>query len=107
MIRATRRQIITIAAGALSFSGLARREFAAAHADDAIEAHGLSAFGDLAYPADFTHFRYADPTAPKGGTFSQIGPDQLYNQNFLTFNSLNSYILKGDAAQGMELTFAR
>src|SRR4029077_18884621 len=27
-------------------------------------------------------------------------------QNFLTFNSLNSYILKGDAAQGMELTFA-
>jgi microcin C transport system substrate-binding protein len=23
-----------------------------------------------------------------------------------TFNSLNSYILKGDAAQGMELTFA-
>src|SRR4029077_20548486 len=25
---------------------------------------------------------------------------------FLTFNSLNSYILKGDAAQGMELTFS-
>ena len=38
--------------------------------------------------------------------FSQIGPDRHYNQNFLTFNSLNSYILKGDAAQGMELTFA-
>ncbi len=46
------------------------------------------------------------PNAPKGGTFSQIGPDRQYNQNFLTFNSLNSYILKGDAAQGMELTFA-
>ena len=29
-----------------------------------------------------------------------------FNQNFLTFNTLNSYILKGDAAQGMELTFA-
>ena len=27
--------------------------------------HGLSAFGDLAYPADFTHFAYADPDAPK------------------------------------------
>ena len=38
--------------------------------------------------------------------FSQIGPDRQFNQNFLTFNSLNSYILKGDAAQGMELTFA-
>jgi microcin C transport system substrate-binding protein len=77
-----------------------------AGADDDIEAHGLSAFGDLAYPPDFPHFRYVDPRAPKGGKFSQIGPDRQYNQNFLTFNSLNSYILKGDAAQGMELTFA-
>ncbi len=78
----------------------------AARAEAEIEAHGLSAFGDLAYPADFPHFRYVDPQAPKGGTFSQIGPDRQFNQNFLTFNSLNSYILKGDAAQGMELTFA-
>jgi microcin C transport system substrate-binding protein len=38
--------------------------------------------------------------------FSQVGSTRQYNQNFLTFNSLNSYILKGDAAQGMELTFA-
>ena len=30
----------------------------------------------------------------------------MFNQGFLTFNSLNSYILRGDAAQGMELTFA-
>ena len=77
-----------------------------ASAGDAIESHGLSAFGDLAYPPDFQHFSYVDPTAPKGGMFSQIGPDRQFNQNFLTFNSLNSYILKGDAAQGMELTFA-
>jgi len=77
-----------------------------ARAGDAIESHGMSAFGDLAYPADFQHFRYVDPAAPKGGVFSQIGPDRQFNQNFLTFNSLNSYILKGDAAQGMELTFA-
>ncbi len=66
----------------------------------------MSAFGDLAYPADFPHFRYVDPRAPKGGKFSQIGPDRIYNQNFLTFNSLNSFIFKGDAAQGLELTFA-
>ena len=38
--------------------------------------------------------------------FSQIGANRQYNQNFLTFNSLNSYILKGDGALGMELTFA-
>ena len=82
------------------------RGISPARAEADIESHGLSAFGDLAYPADFRHFRYVNPSAPKGGTFSQIGPDRLYNQNFLTFNSLNSFILKGDAAQGMELTFA-
>ena len=66
----------------------------------------MSAFGDLVYPANFPHFNYVNPDAPKGGGFSQIGPNRQYNQSFLTFNSLNSYILKGDAAQGMELTFA-
>jgi microcin C transport system substrate-binding protein len=68
--------------------------------------HGMSAFGDLKYPADFAHFNYVNPNAPKGGMFSQIGPNRQFNQSFQTFNSLNSYILKGDAAQGMELTFA-
>ncbi|HYA06997.1 MAG TPA: extracellular solute-binding protein, partial [Xanthobacteraceae bacterium] len=83
-----------------------RTSLRGARADEDIESHGLSAFDDLGYAADFKHFRYVDPNAPKGGTFSQIGPDRQYNQNFLTFNSLNSYILKGDAAQGMDLTFA-
>src|SRR6478672_12483911 len=68
--------------------------------------HGMSAFGDLNYPADFPYFDYVNPKAPKGGVFSQIGPSRQFNQSFQTFNSLNSYILKGDAAQGMELTFA-
>jgi microcin C transport system substrate-binding protein len=77
-----------------------------ARAQSETERHGISAFGDLKYPADFKHFDYVNPDAPKGGTFSQLGPNKQYNQNFLTFNSLNSYILKGDAAQGMELTFA-
>jgi microcin C transport system substrate-binding protein len=62
--------------------------------------HGLSAFGDLAYPADFKHFAYANPDAPKGGAFSLVGWGGV-----TTFNSLNNYILKGDAAQGLELLF--
>ena len=61
---------------------------------------GLSAFGDLAYPANFEHFAYANPDAPKGGTFSLVGWGGV-----TTFNSLNNYILKGDAAQGLELLF--
>jgi microcin C transport system substrate-binding protein len=70
------------------------------------ERHGISAFGDLRYPPDFKHFDYVNPNAPKGGVFSHVGATRAFNQNFLTFNSLNSFILKGDGAQGMELTFA-
>lgn len=29
--------------------------------------HGLSLFGDVKYPANFPHFDYVNPTAPKGG----------------------------------------
>jgi len=70
------------------------------------ESHGMSAFGDLKYPADFKHFGYVNPDAPKGGIFSQVGTSKQYNQNFFTFNSLNSFVLKGDAPMGMEITFA-
>jgi microcin C transport system substrate-binding protein len=62
--------------------------------------HGLSIFGELKYPADFKHFDYVNPDAPKGGKASQIGPSGV-----TTFDSFNSFILKGDAAQGMELVF--
>ena len=101
----TRRSVLKLAAGAAAGIGALRWSAASQAAEDA-ETHGLSAFGDLKYPANFTHFSYVDLNAPKGGTFSQIGPNRQFNQSFLTFNSLNSYILKGDAAQGMELTFA-
>jgi microcin C transport system substrate-binding protein len=106
VIFASRRRALALAAGSAAGFLVLPPAWSRARADDSIESHGLSAFGDLAYPADFHHFRYVDPKAPKGGSFSQIGPNRQFNQNFLTFNSLNSYILKGDAAQGMELTFA-
>ena len=105
MLKLTRRRVLE-ASAAVALASAARGVASSADAADAIESHGMSAFGDLAYPADFRQFRYVNPNAPKGGSFSQIGPDRLYNQNFLTFNSLNSFILKGDAAQGMQLTFA-
>ncbi|TDT96860.1 microcin C transport system substrate-binding protein [Azorhizobium sp. AG788] len=71
----------------------------------AVERHGLSSFGELKYPKDFKNFDYVFPGAPKGGTFSQIGPTAAYNQSFQTFNSLNGYILRGDGAQGIALIF--
>ncbi len=97
----TRRDTLVLGAGAVT--NLMARPVAA-QAEP--ERHGISAFGDLKYPPDFKHFDYVNPNAPKGGIFSQIGPTRAFNQNFLTFNSLNTFILKGDGAQGMELTFA-
>ena len=32
--------------------------------------HGFTLYGDLKYPAGFTHFDFANPDAPKGGTFT-------------------------------------
>jgi microcin C transport system substrate-binding protein len=101
----SRRRVLVLSAGAMVAPALLRSSGAAVAAGE-IETHGLSGFGDLKYPADFKHFDYVNPDAPKGGIFSHIGGVRLYNQNFLTFNSLNSFILKGDGAMGMELTFA-
>jgi len=99
----TRRDTLLLGAGALALVVVVARP---ADAQVGPERHGVSAFGDLKYPADFKHFEYVDPHAPKGGVFSHVGSTRAFNQNFLTFNSLNSFILKGDGAQGMELTFA-
>src|SRR6266498_1352768 len=97
----TRRETLLLGAAVLA-STIARP----ALGEEGPERHGMSAFGDLKYPAAFKHFDYVDPNAPKGGTFSQVGATRAFNQNFLTFNSLNIFILRGDGAQGMELTFA-
>jgi microcin C transport system substrate-binding protein len=104
MWTASRRDVLGLSAGAVAASVVSGRATNPALADG--EVHGISAFGDLKYPPDFRYFDYVDPAAPKGGVFSQIGPNRQFNQNFLTFNSFNGYILRGDAAQGIQLTFA-
>ena len=58
--------------------------------------HGMAMHGAPAYAADFTHFTYVDPAAPKGGTLRlhAIGG----------FDTLNPYTLKGMSAVGLGLT---
>ena len=68
-------------------------------ADGESESHGLSAFGELALPADFAHLPYADPDAPKGGTIVLEPTTAGLNQNFTTFDTLNIYILRGVTAR--------
>jgi microcin C transport system substrate-binding protein len=99
----SRRHVLGLAAGALSAPLL--RPHAALADNGAEAAHGMSAFGDLKYPADFHHFDYVNPGAPKGGMFSLIPSVRSYNQSYFTFNSFNAYILKGEGAQGVDVTF--
>src|SRR5436190_2826066 len=72
----------------------------AATATVAAPRHGLSIFGDLKYPTDFTHFDYVNPDAPKGGRIATIGDVARE-----TYDSFNDFILKGDPAQGLGLLF--
>ncbi|NJO22848.1 MAG: hypothetical protein HC868_07750 [Sphingomonadales bacterium] len=62
--------------------------------------HGLSTFGDLKYGPDFKHFDYVNPDAPKGGRMVTMGTGAIE-----TFDSFNSFILKGDAAQGLGIIY--
>lgn len=62
-------------------------------------ADGLAMVGDAKMPSDFTHFDYANPEAPKGGTFRRA--------MFGTFDTVNPFSLKGKSAQGLNLVYDR
>ncbi|WP_200606222.1 extracellular solute-binding protein [Thermohalobaculum xanthum] len=96
-MRWTRRQIGQLGLG-LTAASLLPAGFGARASEGIIRAHGVSAFGDLKYPADFAHFDYVNPDAPRGGTFSTGGGPG-------TFDSLNPFILKGNPATLIGLTF--
>jgi microcin C transport system substrate-binding protein len=67
-----------------------------AHADEITFSHAVTLYDDIKYPADFRHFDYVRPDAPKGGKV------RLYALG--TFDSLNPFSFKGDsfAANGNE-----
>lgn len=60
--------------------------------------HALTLYGEPPkYPADFKHFAYVNPDAPKGGTFRQ--------SSFGGFDSLNPFINKGVPADDIGLIY--
>jgi microcin C transport system substrate-binding protein len=67
-------------------------------AADPAPSHGLAIYGDLKYPAKFTHFDYVNPDAPKGGRLRQGVPES-------TFDSFNPWIIKGNPAAGIGLLY--
>lgn len=104
MAGAMRRRTFLAAAGAAAAPAvLPRPLFAQTPSNTPV--HGLSAFGELKYPADFKHFDYVNPDAPKGGQMNFQPPNAKLNQSFLAFNTLNALTLRGDAPPRMELCF--
>ena len=69
-----------------------------AQAEEPVPSHGISMYGDLRYPADFSHFDYANPDAPKGGSLvlSAVGT---------TFDTLNPFVLRGVPGAGVVLVY--
>lgn len=102
-MRITRRRLLEAGGVALAGASLPRLS-APAWAQEG-EVHGLSTFGELALPPDFPHFAYVNPNAPKGGTLTIQIKRGGGNQSFDTFNTLNTFVLQGDGAAGMEACF--
>ena len=55
-------------------------------------AHGYALWGELKYPANFTHFDYVNPQAPKGGELRLVS-----NLRVSTFDKYNPFTMRGSA----------
>ncbi|CUH77885.1 extracellular solute-binding protein [Tropicibacter naphthalenivorans] len=75
------------ATGALALGVALLASSVFAQDENVTTAHGYSYFGNLDYPADYTHFNFVNPDAPKGGALV-LGATG-------TFDSLNPYTVKG------------
>lgn len=64
--------------------------------DPAHAAHAFALYGDPKYPANFSHFEYVNPDAPKGGELFLANPDRR-----TSFDKFNPFSLKGVAAAGV------
>ncbi|WP_050604996.1 extracellular solute-binding protein [Ruegeria sp. 6PALISEP08] len=74
-------------------------QFVQASDEGVTSSHGYSYFGNLDYPADYTHLNYVNPDAPKGGELSLAASG--------TFDSLNPYSRKGRAGALTTLQYDR
>ncbi|HXH04108.1 MAG TPA: extracellular solute-binding protein [Candidatus Competibacteraceae bacterium] len=59
--------------------------------------HGLALHGEPRYPADFKHFDYVDPDAPKGG--------EVKLATLGGFDTFNPFSIKGQPAAGIGFLF--
>ena len=77
--------------------GLAALLSAAVSASEPAWRHAIAMHGQPKYAADFSNFAYVNPQARKGGSLRLGG--------FGSFDSLNSFAIKGSAADGLGLIY--
>jgi microcin C transport system substrate-binding protein len=102
MSHISRRVALKLAGAAAAAPLLPYRVFAQENS----RAHGIAVIGDLKYAADFEHLDYVKVDAPRGGRIVTQIAQWTTNQNPITFNTLNMFVLNGDGAAGMGLTVA-
>jgi microcin C transport system substrate-binding protein len=93
MPRAWRTVCAAAMSAVLALSGLLASP--AAHA-----VYAIAQYGAPKYPADFKHFDYVNPDAPKGGTLVLANPNRL-----TSFDKFNPFTLRGNPAPGVDLMF--
>ena len=59
-------------------------------------AHAYAQFGDIRYPAGFSHFAYVNPNAPKGGQIAMVAPTRASS-----YDKYNPFTLKGTPPPGL------
>ncbi|CAE6715072.1 extracellular solute-binding protein [Paraburkholderia haematera] len=69
-------------------------------APEAHAVYAIAQYGEPKYPADFKHFDYVNPDAPKGGTLVLANPSRL-----TSFDKFNPFTLRGNTAPGIDLLF--
>ncbi|WP_409932428.1 extracellular solute-binding protein [Paraburkholderia sp. BCC1886] len=62
--------------------------------------YAIAQYGEPKYPADFKHFDYVNPDAPKGGTLVMANPGRL-----TSFDKFNPFTLRGNTAPGVDVMF--
>nr|WP_310352065.1 extracellular solute-binding protein [Paraburkholderia strydomiana] len=69
-------------------------------ANQACAVYAIAQYGEPKYPADFKHFDYVNPDAPRDGTLVLANPDRL-----TSFDKFNPFTLRGNPAPGLGLMF--
>ena len=66
----------------------------------ALAVYAIAQYGEPKYPANFKHFDYVNPDAPRGGTLVLANPDRL-----TSFDKFNLFTQRGNPAPGLLYVF--